>query len=202
MPRLPIPCSGGVAEWSIAPVLKTGNGQPFVSSNLTASAKSDPRISTACPIPAFTRRLGTEMSVTTAILAALPDEMEAICASVQPLNEWNGVELQGMDLGKIAALHSLLTGESLAAILDAYEAYLISQDDVFVFRLADELVEKLLDCDEELLIPVANELVAAEDFEDEPWDPEDLATAIFEVAELALLADSQEQQLYVWMRIE
>ncbi len=30
---------GGVAEWSIAPVLKTGNGKPFVSSNLTASAK-------------------------------------------------------------------------------------------------------------------------------------------------------------------
>jgi hypothetical protein len=30
--------SGSVAEWSIAPVLKTGNGQPFVSSNLTASA--------------------------------------------------------------------------------------------------------------------------------------------------------------------
>ena len=30
--------AGSVAEWSIAPVLKTGNGQPFVSSNLTASA--------------------------------------------------------------------------------------------------------------------------------------------------------------------
>jgi hypothetical protein len=30
--------SGGVAEWFKAPVLKTGNGQPFVSSNLTASA--------------------------------------------------------------------------------------------------------------------------------------------------------------------
>ena len=30
--------SGSVAEWSIAPVLKTGKGQPFVSSNLTASA--------------------------------------------------------------------------------------------------------------------------------------------------------------------
>jgi hypothetical protein len=28
-----------VAEWSIAPVLKTGDGQPSVSSNLTASAK-------------------------------------------------------------------------------------------------------------------------------------------------------------------
>ncbi len=28
---------------SIAPVLKTGNGQPFVSSNLTASAKIKPK---------------------------------------------------------------------------------------------------------------------------------------------------------------
>jgi hypothetical protein len=32
---------GSVAEWSIAPVLKTGNGQPFVSSNLTASASKN-----------------------------------------------------------------------------------------------------------------------------------------------------------------
>jgi hypothetical protein len=29
---------GSVAEWSIAPVLKTGNPKGFVSSNLTASA--------------------------------------------------------------------------------------------------------------------------------------------------------------------
>ncbi len=30
---------GSVAEWFKAPVLKTGDGQPSVSSNLTASAK-------------------------------------------------------------------------------------------------------------------------------------------------------------------
>jgi hypothetical protein len=32
---------GSVAEWSIALVLKTSNGQPFVSSNLTASANKN-----------------------------------------------------------------------------------------------------------------------------------------------------------------
>src|SRR5690606_41617215 len=32
--------AGSVAEWLKAPVLKTGKGQPFVSSNLTASATS------------------------------------------------------------------------------------------------------------------------------------------------------------------
>jgi hypothetical protein len=31
--------TGSVAEWLNAPVLKTGVGQPIVSSNLTASAK-------------------------------------------------------------------------------------------------------------------------------------------------------------------
>ena len=30
---------GSVAEWLKAPVLKTGKGQPFVSSNLTTSAE-------------------------------------------------------------------------------------------------------------------------------------------------------------------
>jgi hypothetical protein len=30
--------AGSVAEWLKAPVLKTGNGQPFVGSNPTASA--------------------------------------------------------------------------------------------------------------------------------------------------------------------
>ena len=142
------------------------------------------------------------MSVTTAILAAMPEEIEAICASVQPLNEWSGVELPGMDLSRIATLHCLLTGEPLPAILESYEAISVAQNDVFVVRLADELVEKLLASDEELLVPIAEELVATEDFEDESWDPEDLATLLFEIAELASLAESQEQQLYVWMRLE
>lgn len=32
---------GSVAEWLKAPVLKTGNGQPFVGSNPTASASAE-----------------------------------------------------------------------------------------------------------------------------------------------------------------
>ena len=37
--RLESSASGSVAEWSIAPVLKTGDPQGSVSSNLTASAR-------------------------------------------------------------------------------------------------------------------------------------------------------------------
>lgn len=31
-------CRGGVTEWLMVPVLKTGNGKPFVGSNPTPSA--------------------------------------------------------------------------------------------------------------------------------------------------------------------
>ena len=38
-----IPPAGSVAEWSIAPVLKTGGSKGSVSSNLTASASYNPK---------------------------------------------------------------------------------------------------------------------------------------------------------------
>ena len=48
-----MPGLGGVAEWSIAPVLKTGNGKPFVSSNLTASAKKFRNLRRNCLVNAL-----------------------------------------------------------------------------------------------------------------------------------------------------
>ena len=40
-----------MAEWSIALVLKTSNGQPFVSSNLTASANKNKHLAQFCAVP-------------------------------------------------------------------------------------------------------------------------------------------------------
>lgn len=42
--------SGSVAEWSIALVLKTSKGQPFVSSNLTASANKNKNLAHFCGV--------------------------------------------------------------------------------------------------------------------------------------------------------
>lgn len=56
--------------------------------------------------------------------------------------------------------------------------------------------------DDEILLAVANELAAAEDFESDHWDPEDLGADACRTVELASLAESQDQSLYVWMRHE
>ena len=40
-----------MAEWSIALVLKTSKGKPFVSSNLTASANKNKHLAQFCAVP-------------------------------------------------------------------------------------------------------------------------------------------------------
>ena len=45
------------------------------------------------------------MSFVTVIVAAEEDEVASVGDSVQPLNEWSGVEFPGIDIPKIATLH-------------------------------------------------------------------------------------------------
>jgi hypothetical protein len=65
---------GSVAEWSIAPVLKTGNPQGFVSSNLTASASwqfPTPRASNLPPAQAESAQAAIELIASSSSATAL-----------------------------------------------------------------------------------------------------------------------------------
>jgi hypothetical protein len=72
-------------------------------------------------------------------------------------------------------------------------------EDALVLRLADEMAEKLATYDEDALVRVADELAATEEFELEAWDAEEVQDFVLALAELAQIADSQGQILYVWM---
>lgn len=142
------------------------------------------------------------MSFVTVVVAAEEDEIPSVGDSIQPLNEWSGVELPGIDIPKIATLHCLLTGDLLDSALDAYEPVFVSANNAIVLRVADEMLEKLAGLDEDALEAIAVELVAAEDFEKEQWDAEDVLNMLSELAGLAQLAESQGQILFVWMHFE
>ena len=142
------------------------------------------------------------MSFVTVVVAAEEDEYPSVGDSIQPLNEWSGVEVPGIDIPKIATLHCLLTGEMLDSALDAYEPVFVSANNAIVLRIADQMVEKLASLDEEALEAIAAELVATEDFENEHWDSEDVLNMLNELAGLAQLAESQGQILFVWMHFE
>lgn len=140
------------------------------------------------------------MGILTNIIAAEADEVEAIGESQQPIDEWSGIELRDIDTARIATLHSLVTGDPFDAAVAYYEPVYVSADEgVLVLRLADEVKERLAELEEDALDAVAIELIATEEFEYTGWDTEEITAMLASLADLARLAESQGQVLFVWM---
>jgi hypothetical protein len=139
------------------------------------------------------------VGILTNIVTADEDEFAAIGESLRPVDEWSGIERRGIDTAKIATLHCLLTGDELGVALSLYEPIYVSMEDALVLRIADEVVEKLATLDEDALERVAEELAATEEFELEAWDAEEVQDFVMALAELAQIAESQGQNLFVWM---
>ena len=140
------------------------------------------------------------MGILTNIVAAEEDEVEAIGDSLQPVDEWSGISLRDVSIAKVATLHSLLTGDlfdDAAALCEPI--YISPAEGALVLRLTEELKERLAELDEDALDAVAAELTATEEFEMAGWDEEEVGAMLADLAELARLAESQGQALFVWM---
>ncbi len=139
------------------------------------------------------------MGILTNIVAAEADEIAAIGESLRPVDQWSGIERRGIDTAKIATLHCLLTGDEFEAALGSYEPVYGADEGALVLRIADEVMERLATLDEEALERVADELAATEEYEMEQWEAAEVQALVFELADLARLAESQGQSLFVWM---
>jgi hypothetical protein len=140
------------------------------------------------------------MSILTSIIAAEEDEVEAIGESLQPVDEWSGITLRDVTIAKIATLHCLLTGDLYDDAVAMYEPiYVSAAEGALVLRLADEVIERLAELDEDALDAVAAELSATEEFESAGWEDEAVAAMLTDLADLARLAEAQGQVLFVWL---
>jgi hypothetical protein len=139
------------------------------------------------------------MQFVTCVVAAEEDELADVAETTSPLEAWSGIEFPGLDTARLTALHVLLTGDSLQAALDLYEPALVSgaDEEILVLRVADAVLEKLVSLDEMSLETVAGELAATEIYEEEGADPDELLFLLTSLAELAQLAESQGQALFV-----
>jgi hypothetical protein len=134
------------------------------------------------------------------IVAADEDEVEDIAASTHPVDEWSGIEAREIDIAKLATLHCLLTGDDLDEAYSANERVLTAgEGGSLVLRIPDVVMEKLAGLDEEALERVGEELAASEEFEFTDWPLAEVQALVFELAEIARLAESQGQGLFVWM---
>lgn len=139
------------------------------------------------------------MGILTHIVAAEEDEVEAIGESLQPLDEWSGIEMRDVGIPKIATLHCLLTGDAFDDAAALYEPIYLSAEGALVLRLDDRLAERLAALEEDALDAVAQELAATEEFEIAGWETESITEMLFSLADLARLAESQGQLLFAWL---
>lgn len=143
------------------------------------------------------------MEIVTNIVAADEDEYSSVGESLCPLDEWSGIGTPGLDTPKIATLHALLTGDSLQESLDRYEPVYVSVNDseseIVILQIADEVLERLAELDEDALENVAGELASAEEFETGSWGFDAVLALLTALSEIAQLAESQGQVLFVWM---
>ena len=134
------------------------------------------------------------------LVAADDDEVVDVGESGQPLVTWSGMVLPGFDSTRLATLHALMTGETLQMVLDQYEPVYVSSEEVVVFRVADELLESLVELDDDAMVSVADELAKTEEFEKDEWTEENVLDLIAAVASLAQLAEDQDQSLFLVIR--
>jgi len=134
------------------------------------------------------------------IITAAEDEVEAIGMAEHPVEEWSGIEAREIDTEKLATLHCLLTGDDFEQAQSAYEPVFVAADEgVLVLRIPDVVIEKLAQFDEESLDMVGEELAATEAFEFNGWAVEEVQGFVLDLGELARLAESQGQVMFVWM---
>ena len=136
------------------------------------------------------------------LLAADEDEYLDMIDAPRPLERWSGISVPGFDTLRLATLHGLLTGDTMQASIERYEPiYVSSDDEVLILRVAEEMLESLIALDEESLVSLASELVASEDFDDASWAEDDLFDIIVAIKELAELAESQGQAIFLLIRM-
>ena len=134
------------------------------------------------------------------IICADEDELEDVALAEHPVEEWSGIEAREIDTAKLATLHCLLTGDDFEEALSVYEpAYATEDDGVLVLRIPDEVIERLAVLEEEALEQVGEELAATEEFEVNDWPLEEVQGLVIQLGELARLAESQGQVIFVWM---
>ena len=141
------------------------------------------------------------MEFITRIVAAEEEEYPDIGESGNPLDEWSGIETPGLDTVKVATLHSMLTGDLLQDSLDLYQPVYVADSGTIVLRIGYALTERLATIDDDALESVAFELAATGEFENEAWSTETVLELLTSIVELAQLAESQGQMLFVWMAL-
>lgn len=134
------------------------------------------------------------------VVVADLEDAGAIIESEKPVEEWKGLEANGLDPAKFAMLHALLSGELFDDALDECgPLHAASDEGPWLMKLPDDSVAHLAELEEDALDQVGGELAATEEFEEDGWSVDEVKGLVVALADLAGVARAQGRAMFVWM---
>lgn len=140
------------------------------------------------------------MGVLSDLVMAPSSEAERVAQAQVPPQEFEGIDIKGIDPVKLGTLHSILTGQSFDELLELYDPVVtVSDEGPWVTLVPAELVTRLAALDEAGRTEVAQQWANTEEFLLEGWDESDVASVLDSISSLAEKAVTSEQALFLWM---
>jgi hypothetical protein len=140
------------------------------------------------------------MSSAADLLLAAPSETGAIIASDYPLGTFKGVNVDGLDPLKLAALQALLAARPFAEALGEYQPMAqASPTGPWLVKLPSELVERLIHISPQDQQALAERWVATDQAQEEGWSVEVADNFLGRLIPFAHTASFETKELYLWI---
>ncbi|HEV7704566.1 MAG TPA: hypothetical protein VGO46_09750 [Gemmatimonadaceae bacterium] len=135
----------------------------------------------------------------TDLVVAASGDAERIGKSESPAEEFDGIDIKGIDAVKFGTLHSILTGRSFDDLQPEYEPVVsVSDDGPWVVRLPSDFVARLAALTGAEKQAAVSKWAATEEFELDGWTESDVTEAFDEIAVLARKAKDAGLSLFLW----
>jgi hypothetical protein len=134
------------------------------------------------------------------LILASPTEASSIIASEYPLGTFKGVNVDGLDPLKLAALHSVCAARSLADVLPAYQPIgQASPRGPWLVRIPEELVVLLGRIAPPDQMSTAAKWCETDQAQEEGWPPEVADQFLGRLIPFAQTAAFEGQGLFLWI---
>jgi hypothetical protein len=140
------------------------------------------------------------MNVLADLILADSDDVADIVASEYPLGTFKGINVDGLDPPKVAALHALLSGKNYEELLSQYRPIArASPNGPWLVQLPRELIERMAGLAPHEHVPTALEWLRTDPLIGANWSEHDAGSMVSQVGYLAQTAKFEEKEIFLWV---
>lgn len=134
------------------------------------------------------------------LIIALSSDAPAIVASEYPLGTFKGINIDGLDPVKLAALHSVFTAKDFSDLLEHYQPVSeASASGPWLIKFPDELIALLADLAPQDYASTVAKWASTDQVQVEGWSEQDTEQFFARIAHFALTAAFEGKAVFLWI---